>query len=40
MKQITGLNSIAKQSIKIQVDGGDIVKLTFFYLDNQQSWSI
>lgn len=38
MKQITGLTSIPKQSIKMQVDGGDIVELAFYYKENQQGW--
>lgn len=38
MRQITGLTADAKQSVKIQDEKGGIVKFTFFYLDNQQSW--
>lgn len=38
MKQLTGLNALPNQSVKIQVDGGDIAEFTFYFKENQRGW--
>lgn len=38
MLQVTGLTATPKQSVKIQLESGDIVELRFVYKSNQRGW--
>lgn len=38
MREFVGLTDLPKQSIKMQVENGDIVKVSFYYKENQQGW--
>lgn len=38
MKQITALTAIPKQSVKMQVENGGIVEISFTYRENQRAW--
>ncbi len=38
MLQVTGLTANPKQSIKVQLDNGDVVQLNFVYRLNQRAW--
>jgi hypothetical protein len=38
MLQVTGLTATPKQSVKVQLDNGDVVELNFTYRENQRAW--